>query len=98
MTPKDSQFVMTFSFGKKEEHVVALEAYCKACDNGKRSPELEDLIITDSWCSSRYAFCIIKGKLPEKMHNKMLLYAIKDPNASGVKQYFKFINDIKRPI
>lgn len=37
-----------------------------------------------------YAINIIKGKLPTKMHNKMLAYAINENN-NFVEKYFKFI-------
>jgi len=93
------------------------EAYWKAIKAKKRLPELEDIILTDSWFSCRYAelliegrwieaediimtlsdnSCyyakkVIKGKLPDKMHNMMILYAIKDPDDYWVKHYFEFI-------
>ena len=39
-----------------------------------------------------YAMNVIKGKLPDKMHNMMLLDAIENPNSLHVKSYFEFIN------
>ena len=92
-------------------------AYDKAMITGKRLPELEDLIMTDPWCSYlyardiikgrwieaediimtssyesyRYAKYVIKGKLPEKMHNMMILHAIKDPIDVYVKEYFMIL-------
>ena len=92
-------------------------AYWKAHGAGERLLEIEDIILTNSWCSYfyardviegrwieaediimtdsedsyLYARDVIKGKLPEKMHNMMLLYAIKDPNDRFVKAYFEYI-------
>jgi len=93
------------------------EAYYKACDSRKRLPEIECIVLTDSWLSYLYsnyiikgrwieaediimndphntyyyAVNIIKGKLPEKMHNMMILHAIKNLNDFHVKEYFEFI-------
>jgi len=67
---------------------------CWAVRSGKASkslPELEDIIMTDKCESCLYAKYVIKGKLPEKMHNMMLLHAIKDPDNHYVKSYFEFI-------
>ena len=52
--------------------------------------EAEDIIMTNSADSCFYAINIIEGKLPDKMHNMMMLYAIKDPDIF-VKDYFKYI-------
>jgi len=54
--------------------------------------EAEDLIITDSNLSLVYARYAIKDKLPEKMHNMMILYAIRNPNDDCVKDYFEWVN------
>ena len=67
------------------------EAYCKAHDAGKRLPELENIIMTSSYVSQLYAKWVIKGKLPEKMHNMMILHGIKNSNDIWVKSYFEFI-------
>ena len=53
--------------------------------------EAEDIIMNSSYYSSRYASHVIKGKLPEKMHNMMILHAIKDPDDKCVKRYFELI-------
>ena len=53
--------------------------------------EVEDIIMTDLECSGSYAESVIKGKLPEKMHNMMILYAIENPDHYCVKKYFDFI-------
>jgi len=94
------------------------KVFLKAYDAGKRLPKLENIILTDSWYSCRYAELlikgkwieaediimtspgdsyyyardVIKGKLPEKMHNMMILHAIKDPDDIWVKEYFKYIS------
>ena len=54
--------------------------------------EAEDIIMTDPRETCRYAERIIKGKLPPKMHNRMLLYAMQRPNDKYVKNYFELIN------
>jgi len=53
--------------------------------------EAEDIIMTHPQYAYLYALFVIDGKLPEKMHNMMILYAIKDPNHLYVKDYFKYI-------
>jgi len=53
--------------------------------------EAEDIIMTDTRESFDYAIDVIEGKLPEKMHNMMILHAIKNPNDIWVKEYFEFI-------
>jgi len=58
--------------------------------------EAEDVIMTNSADSFFYAKYVIKGRLPDKMHNMMILYAIKDPNNWRVKDYFEFIEFIER--
>jgi len=69
------------------------QAYRKSLEAGKRLPELEDIIMTNSYCSHYYALGIIDGKLPDKMHNMMIIHAIRDPNDFWVKSYFKIIED-----
>ena len=72
--------------------MTPLQAYRKAYEIGKRLPEeLEDIIMTDSWLSYLYALNVIKGKLPEKMHNMMMLHAIKDPDLGWAEEYFEYI-------
>jgi hypothetical protein len=68
------------------------EAIYKAWDSRKRLPELEDIIMTCSMYCYFYSQDIIKGKLPDKMHNMMILHAIKDPDDWCVKRYFKSVN------
>jgi len=67
-------------------------AYCKAKNAKKRLPEeLEDIIMTNVGYTCLYSVNIIKGKLPEKMHNMMILHAIKDPDDYWAKLYFELI-------
>ena len=49
--------------------------------------EGENVIATNSECAFYYAKNIIKGKLPELMHNMMLLHA-----DDFAKEYLEFIN------
>jgi len=51
----------------------------------------EDQIMQSPMFSLAYARIKTKGKLPDKMHNMMLLHAIKDPDNTWVKDYFEFI-------
>ena len=51
--------------------------------------EAEDIIMTDSYTAYYYALNVIKGKLPDKMHNMMILYAIKDLDIY-VEAYFEY--------
>ena len=53
--------------------------------------EAEDIIMKSSGRCFNYAKYVIKGKLPEKMHNMMLLHAIKDTNDYFVKEYLDYI-------
>jgi hypothetical protein len=55
-----------------------------------RWTEAEDIISTNSQYSYLYAYYIIKGKLPENMHNAMLLYADK-----WSKEYLEYLEFIK---
>ena len=55
--------------------------------------EAEDTIMKDLDSSYRYARYVIKGKLPNKMHNTMLFCAMEDPSNDYLKRYFEFIHD-----
>ena len=57
-----------------------------------RWEEAEEVIMTNSFISFRYAAWIIRGRLPPKMHNRMLLCAIEDPDDEYVKDYFEFLD------
>jgi hypothetical protein len=48
--------------------------------------EAEQYIINDSYLTYCYAINVIKGKLPENMHNAMLIHA-----DIWTKEYFNFI-------
>jgi len=77
------------------EHVILNNAwlsyhYSKDVIKG-RWIEGEDIISSLSRTNYYYAIHVIEGKLPEKMHNMMILYAIKDSNDSCTKAYFEFI-------
>jgi len=67
-----------------EALIVALKTY-------SRTSEIEDIIMITPNTAYHYARHVIKGKLPDKMHNMMLLHAIKDPNNFWVKDYFELI-------
>ena len=38
-----------------------------------------------------YSKFVLSGKLPDKMHNKMLLLAIEHPDNLALRSYFNFI-------
>ena len=54
--------------------------------------ESEDIIMAHPPYAFFYAVYVTEGKLPEKMHNMMLLHAIKDPNDIDVKEYFEYVS------
>jgi len=60
------------------------EAYDKARNLGLRIPKLEQTISKDAQYSYFYAIDVIKGKLPDFMHNQMIL-----ENDEYAKQYIK---------
>jgi len=62
------------------------EAYNEAEELGERIPKLEPIISKDVFYSYLYARYVIKGKLPDFMHNQMILN-----NNEYAKQYIKFI-------
>jgi len=62
------------------------QAYYKAKELGKRIPELEPTISQDAQYSYYYATDIIKGRLPDFMHNQMIL-----ENNEYTKEYVEFI-------
>ena len=53
--------------------------------------EAEDVIMNSAYCSLRYAHAI-QSRLPDKMHNMMILHAIKNPNVCYIKEYFEYIS------
>jgi len=63
------------------------QAYDKAYNLGKRIPELEPIISKDIYSSYWYAIEVIKGRLPDFMHNQMIFN-----NNKYTKHYIKFIS------
>jgi len=56
-----------------------------------RFPAGEKAISSDPEYCLAYSLLVLKrGRLPDFMHNKMLLHAIKDPDDKHVKRYLKF--------
>ena len=56
-----------------------------------RWEKAENVIMNHPLYCYCYAADVIKGKLPEKMHNMMILHAIKNSNDVWVKYYFERI-------
>jgi hypothetical protein len=54
--------------------------------------EAENIISTNSYCTYLYAKNVIKGKLPENMHNAMLIHA-----DGYAKEYFDYIKNKPQP-
>lgn len=59
--------------------------------------EAEDVISTDPFFAYYYAQDIIKGKLPENMHNAMLLHSMSDSEFEKeyAEMYFRFLCYLK---
>jgi len=98
MTPHEAYAKVKIA-GKREpelEHIILTDAEI-ACNYAifairGRWEEAEDIMMTHVRASFIYAKYIIGGRLPDKMHNKILLYAMEYPSDYNVKFYFKFIN------
>jgi hypothetical protein len=77
------------------EDIILTDAYAACCYAlfviKGRWAEAEDIIMTDTCESFDYAQQVFHGKLPEKMHNMMLLHAIKNSNDYWVECYFRLI-------
>lgn len=56
---------------------------------GIRVPEYESIIAQNLDCVAWYALNVVREKLPKKMHNLMVSYAISDPENHCVKLYFE---------
>ena len=57
--------------------------------------EAEDVIVTDVMFTFCYAFAIIKGKLPDRMHEMMISKKIKyGEDWHWVSSYFEFLGEI----
>ena len=77
--------------------ICPVNSYYYALDIIKgRWIEAEDFIMTHPCYSYLYSVYVIEDKLPEKMHNMMILHAIKNPDDIDVKAYFKYLGFIKR--
>jgi hypothetical protein len=96
MTPQEAYGKCKGEINKDLEPFIIKDLvyiYFYARDNIKgRWIEAENIISTNSYCTYLYAKNVIKGKLPENMHNMMLLHA--DDYA---KEYFNFIKSKPRP-
>jgi len=84
-------------FEKGEQAIACYPARCR--DNNNLSvwymsdifdckPPL-DYAVKSSYGLYFYAKNVIKGKLPTELHNRMLCFAIVEPNARHIKTYFK---------
>jgi len=76
---------------KKAEKVIAddslyNEVYIENIFDNK--PPI-DYAVKSSYNLYIYAKNVIKGKLPTELHNRMLCFAIVEPNARHIKTYFK---------
>jgi hypothetical protein len=95
---KYKEELKTFLENNKEiaENLISKDpnmAYDYALDTLKdRFPLGEEAICQNPRCLWLYSKNIIKGKLPETMHNAMLSHGIKDSNNIFVKVYLKNIN------
>ena len=78
MTPQQAYIKCDYKINKDlEQHIInSVWAYFYARDIIKgRWIEAEQYIINDSYLTYCYATNVIKGKLPELMHNAMLIHA-----------------------
>ena len=51
----------------------------------------ETAISQDSYICWSYSAFVVKGKLPEFMHNTMICYGIKNPDNYWVKKYMEYL-------
>jgi len=54
-----------------------------------RVPEYEDILMESKKHTILYAKFVVMGKLPPKLHRKMLAWAIADPSDIQLKFYFR---------
>jgi len=76
---------------KKAEKMIADYDYYNQLyllDVFDQKPPL-DYAVKSSYGLYFYAKNVIKGKLPTELHNRMLCFAIVEPNARHIKTYFK---------
>ena len=91
-----AQNVIKGRWEKAEDIILTdvLYSYLYARDIIKgRWVEAEDIIMTHPQYAYLYALYVTKGKLPDKMHNMMILHAISGGRAAleHVEDYFEFI-------
>ena len=55
-----------------------------------RWPEAEPYIAESPRLAYEYAKRIIKGRLPEEMHNRIMVFAMQNPNDPYIKKYFGY--------
>ena len=95
MTPQDAYSKCKGKINKDLEpyFINSVWAYYYANYNIKgRWIEAEQYIISDSYSTYCYAINVIKDKLPENMHNAMLIYA-----DYWAKKYFDYIKNKTQP-
>jgi len=75
---------------KKAEKVIADSDYNWGyIENILKDKPPIDYAVKSSYGLYIYAKNVIKGKLPTELHNRMLCFAIVEPNAHHIKKYFK---------
>jgi hypothetical protein len=67
--------------------------YSKEVLKGRLPSHLESVFFKDSYIASRYAFEVIRGfssvRLPEELHNFMVMKSFEDPENKYVKSYIE---------
>lgn len=75
-----------------ENPAWALE-YAKSVLKGRLPAHLEDIFFKDATVASRYAFQVIRGfapvRLPEALHNFMIMESFKNPEDHSIKIYME---------
>jgi len=75
---------------KKAEKVIAVSDYNERyIENILKDKPPIDYASKSSLGLYIYAMNVIKGRLPTELHNRMLCFAIVEPNAHHIKTYFK---------
>jgi hypothetical protein len=104
MTPEQAYYKCLKNNKRDEqlEKIIITDPYCAyyySRDIIKgRWTEAEDIISTSPYYTYLYARDIIEGKLPENMHNAMILHALRENSSEDLwtgeyfaKGYFEFI-------
>jgi hypothetical protein len=94
MTPKKAYYKCLYDNQDEDLELIIIKspyyAYLYAKDiKRSRWIEAEDIISTELNCAYWYSRRVIKGKLPENMHNIMMLHCLN--NNEWAKRYFHFI-------